>query len=134
MIFPRTFSMAFREQGEGWATVAKHFTNHKTILSIEETHKTDESVCLIFILYKHEFVAARNFIANFCKMVFPCLYPSQDKQDIYRVTYQTLPHLVDSPSAGGAVGANSNHLADILNEAETAQGTPSAFGLLTWAD
>jgi hypothetical protein len=45
-----------------------------------------------------------------------------------------LPHLVDSPSAGGAVGANGNHLADILNKAETARGTPFAFGLLTWAD
>jgi hypothetical protein len=52
------------------ATVAKHFTNHK------ETHKTDESGRYIFIVYKHEFEAAQNFIANFCKTVFPRLYPS----------------------------------------------------------
>jgi hypothetical protein len=80
---PELFQRLSENKEKVVATVAKHFTNHKAILSIEETHKTKESSCYIFIVYKHEFAAAKNFIANIFKTVFPCLYPSQDKQDIY---------------------------------------------------
>jgi hypothetical protein len=82
---PELFQRLSENKEKVVATVAKHFTNHKAILSIEETHKTDESGRYIFIVYKHEFVAAQNFITKFCKTVFPRLYPSQDEQDIYRV-------------------------------------------------
>jgi hypothetical protein len=103
-------------------------------LSIEETHKTDELGRYIFIVYKQDFEAAQVLIGNFCKEVFPKIYFTQDKQDTYRVTYQSLPHLVDSPSAGGAVRANGKHLDHILIEAETARGKPFAIGSSTWAD
>jgi hypothetical protein len=116
------------------ATVAKHFTNHKAILSIEETHKTDKLGRFIFIVYNRDFETAQVFIGNFCTEVFPKIYLTQDEQDKYRVTYLSLPHLVDSPSAGEAVGANGKHLDSILLEAETARGKPFAIGSSTWAD
>jgi hypothetical protein len=52
-------------------TVAKHFTSHKSILSIKETHKTNESGCYIFIVYKQDFQVAQSFISTFCKKIFP---------------------------------------------------------------
>jgi hypothetical protein len=114
-------------------TVSKHFLSHQSIVSIEETHKSQESGRFIFVVYKQEFVEAQEYIGNFCKIVFPILYPTQEEQDNYRVTYHCLPHLVDSPSAGGAVGQNGDYLRDLLAQAETARGKPFALGSATWA-
>jgi hypothetical protein len=105
-------------------TVAKHFLNHKSILSIEETHKLAKLGRYIVIVYKKDFVTAQAFIANFYQVIFPTLY-DEDERDKYRVTYQSLPHLVDSPSAGGAVGVNGKHLDNILTEGTIKKRTTS---------
>ena len=116
------------------ATVANHFLSHPAILSIEETHTTAESGRFIFIVYKTEFLAAQSYILNFCKNVFPALFPMQDDQDNYKISYQNLPHVVDSPNAGGAVGAHGNHLVNLLAQAETDRGKPFSMVSTTWAE
>ena len=126
--------MPWEDDNKVTATVAKHFLNHPAILSIEETHTTPESGRFIFIVYKMEFLAAQAYIANFCKTIFPALYPTQELQDNYRVTYKSHPHLLDSPNAGGAVGAHGNHLVDLLAQAEADRGTPFSMTSTTWAE
>ncbi len=105
------------------ASVATHFLNFPSIISIEETHKTQECGRYIFIVLKKDFVAAQAHISEFCASVFSTLYTEEEK-DIYRATYQHLPHLVASPTAGGAVGANGDYLAQMLAKVEKGRGQP----------
>jgi hypothetical protein len=105
------------------ATVAKYLTNIKAILSIKETHKTNKLGQFIFIVYKQDCLQTR---FRSCPSIYwkylqgsvvPKIYLTEDKQDKYRVTYQ-------SPSARRAVEANRKQLDNILLEEEMACGTP----------
>jgi hypothetical protein len=110
-------------------TVESHFLNFRSIVSIEETHKTHECGRYIFVVYKKDFPAAQAHIASFCDNKFCRIYTTQEEQDVYRTTYQHHPHLVASPTAGGAVGANGDYLVEMLAKVEIARGQP--FSLAT---
>ena len=118
------FSKHMKNKANVMASVATHFLNFRSILSIEETHKTQESGRYIFIVKKNDFPAAQAFISEFCSTVFQTLYPTEEAQGDYRVMYQHHPHLVASPSAGGAVGANGDYLVEMLSKVEIARGQP----------
>ena len=121
---PELLSKRMKNKENVMASVATHFLNFRSIISIEETHKTQETGRYIFIVQKNDFVAAQEYIANFCSTVFQKLYPTEDARSDYRVMYQHHPHLVASPTAGGAVGANGDYLVEMLSQVETARGQP----------
>jgi hypothetical protein len=82
------------------ATVHAHFLHEPSIVSVEETNMTQESGRYILIVLKTEFQIALKRIESFCKTDFFTIYDTQDRQDEYSVTNKSLPHLVNSPSAG----------------------------------
>jgi hypothetical protein len=72
---------------------------------------------------------------DFCVNKFNQVYTSQEQRDTYRVTVKSLPHLADSPTAGGATAAHSASLAEMIQNEEKRSGkTFSLTQSNSWAN
>jgi hypothetical protein len=109
-------------EDEDSISVGEYVVEHPSVVSIQETHHTKEQGKFIIIVLKEGYQDARTLLSNICETQFNKIYTTQEQRDNYRVTYKALPHLSDSPTAGGAAASHSANLAAMLTTEETKNG------------
>ena len=113
-------------------TVENLFLAETSIESIQETNMTPLHGRFIVIVHKSAFQAARKFIEEFCSKTFSMICPEGQSADDYRVSVGSLPHLIDTASAGGAVASLGALLGNLLKSEESSRGVISTKAG-TWA-
>ena len=120
------------------ALVRDYLVSDHSILSLEQTQKSDTEGRYLFIVKKTAYQQARMLIEEFCVETFPILYgDSESDQVTYKMEYFAdhgyLPRIHESAPVGGSVSIRSSIMLDKLKANEASHGNKTKDTKITWA-